>query len=92
METHPSPGYTGDSFLYFNDLRLRVTSSHGLIFWTGGKNLASDFIMLGIQQGKLELSFNLGSGGVVLKYNSTIIDDGLWHRVRANRLDQTAST
>ena len=24
-------------------------------------------------------------------YNSTRVDDGLWHRIRATRLDQTAS-
>lgn len=29
--------------------------------------------------------FNVGSGEMVLEYNSTRIDDGLWHRVRATR-------
>ena len=38
-----------------------------------------------------QFSFNLGSGEAHLVYNSTRVDDGLWHRIRATRLDQTAS-
>ena len=38
-----------------------------------------------------QFAFNLGSGEARLVYNSTRVDDGLWHRIRATRLDQTAS-
>lgn len=103
-----TPSFSGESFLLFNDpdihqnlignsnsinLRVRVTSSHGLLLWVGGQDAApsADFIMIGINNGFVQFSFNLGSGEVVLEYNSTRIDDGLWHRIRATRLEQTAS-
>ena len=38
-----------------------------------------------------QFGYNLGSGEARLVYNSTRVDDGLWHRIRATRLDQTAS-
>ena len=38
-----------------------------------------------------QFAYNLGSGEATLVYNSTRVDDGLWHRIRATRLDQTAS-
>lgn len=107
-EAIPTPSFKGQSFLYFNhqeihknlignsnsiNLRVRVTSSHGLLLWAGGHDAAptADFIMLGVDNGMVQLSYNLGSGEVVLQYNSTRIDDGLWHRVRATRMEQTAS-
>lgn len=33
----------------------------------------------------LHLRYNLGSGEVNIKYNSTKVSDGLWHRIRATR-------
>ena len=33
----------------------------------------------------LHLRYNLGSGEINIKYNSTKVSDGLWHRVRALR-------
>ena len=38
-----------------------------------------------------QFAYNLGSGEGTLVYNSTRVDDGLWHRIRATRLDKTAS-
>jgi hypothetical protein len=35
-----------------------------------------------------QFSFNLGSGEMVLEYNATRIDDGLWHRIRVTRFVQ----
>ena len=32
-----------------------------------------------------QLSYNLGSGEVVLENNMTRVDDGLWHRVKVTR-------
>jgi len=87
------------------NLRLRVTASHGLLLWAGNVpkdnkdnfskegegNVSKDYIMIGISNGLVEFAFNLGSGEARLVYNSTRVDDGLWHRIRATRLDQTAS-
>lgn len=107
-DSFPTPSFSGSSYLLFNNpdlhqnlignsnsinLRVRVTSSHGLLLWAGGQDSApsADFIMIGINAGFVQFSYNLGSGEVVLEYNSTRIDDGLWHRIRATRLERTAS-
>lgn len=54
-------------------------------------DMDSDFIMLAVQDGFVQFSFNLGSGWVQIEYNNTRVDDGLWHRVRATRLDQSGA-
>jgi hypothetical protein len=36
------------------NLRVRVTSSHGLLLWAGGPG--NDFIMLGVRQGVIEVA------------------------------------
>jgi len=100
----PSPAFSATSYLFFSqpeiqqnlvgssnsiNLRVRVTASHGLLLWAG--SVTKDYIMIGVKNGLVEFSFNLGSGEATLVYNSTRVDDGLWHRIRATRLDQTAS-
>jgi hypothetical protein len=102
--TSPSPAFSATSYLFFSqpeiqqnlvgrsnsiNLRVRVTASHGLLLWAG--SVTKDYIMIGVRNGLVEFAFNLGSGEASLVYNSTRVDDGLWHRIRATRLDQTAS-
>jgi len=81
----------GNSNLF--NMRIRMTSSDAILLWAGGHymDLDNDFIMLEVQAGFIQFSFNLGSGWVQMEYNATRVDDGLWHRVRATRLDQKAS-
>lgn len=69
------------------NLRFKTHSANGLILWSGRHtaNEDDDFLSLGIENGYLHLRYNLGSGEVNIKYNSTKVSDGLWHRVRANR-------
>lgn len=69
------------------NLRFKTHSSNGLILWTGRHTAQEDddFLSLGIENGYLHLRYNLGSGEVNIKYNSTKVSDGLWHRIRANR-------
>lgn len=46
---------------------------------------ASDFLLLGVENGFLHFRFNLGNGEGGVVYNDTKIDDGKWHRIRASR-------
>uniref|UniRef100_A0A8W7PQ16 Pikachurin n=1 Tax=Anopheles coluzzii TaxID=1518534 RepID=A0A8W7PQ16_ANOCL len=72
------------------NLRFKTHSANGLILWTGRHSAleGDDFLSLGIENGYLHLRYNLGSGEINIKYNSTKVSDGLWHRVRALRNSQ----
>ena len=69
------------------NLRVKIEGSNGLLLWTGGEAMspASDFLLLGVQNGFLHFRFNLGNGEGGLIYNHTRIDDSKWHRIRATR-------
>ncbi|CAL4097885.1 unnamed protein product, partial [Meganyctiphanes norvegica] len=85
-------------------LWLRFRSSHpdGLLVWAGeedddgepGDLVApplGDSISLQLQNGRLVLRYNLGSGFAQLSYNeSTRLDDGQWHIVRIFRYEREA--
>lgn len=75
------------------NLRVKIESANGLLVWTGGDEMspASDFLLLGIENGFLHFRFNLGNGEGGVIYNDTRIDDGKWHRLRATRIEQTAT-
>lgn len=67
-------------------MRFRTHAADGLLLWSGRRGEGGgDSLALGVRAGLLELRFNLGSGEVVLQYNATRVDDGLWHRVKAIR-------
>ncbi|XP_046585807.1 pikachurin [Neodiprion lecontei] len=108
------PSFSGaNSYLHFSDadtmkriisfrvdinMRFRVSSSSGLLLWSGRQldpqetmDANGDFLALGLDQGYLTLTYNLGSGEASLRYNLTRLDDDLWHRVRAVRNEQWAS-
>ena len=69
------------------NLRVKIESPNGLLLWTGGDDMspASDFLLLGVENGFLHFRFNLGNGEGGVVYNDTKIDDGKWHRIRASR-------
>ena len=69
------------------NLRVKIEGSNGLLLWTGGEAMspASDFLLLGVQNGFLHFRFNLGNGEGGVIYNHTRIDDSKWHRIRATR-------
>ncbi|XP_076319597.1 pikachurin-like isoform X2 [Tachypleus tridentatus] len=77
------------------DIQFRVKSySHdALVLWAGNKKAPSsgDFLALGIKDGFIHLHYSLGSGEVILVHNSSRIDDGKWHSVRALRYEQRGS-
>ncbi|XP_071799279.1 pikachurin-like [Asterias amurensis] len=67
-------------------LEFRTWSSDGLMFWAGRDVMkpTSDFMSLGLDNGMLKWSFNLGSGAVSVLTNKTF-NDGDWHKVIIQR-------
>ncbi|KAM7405193.1 hypothetical protein PAMP_012474 [Pampus punctatissimus] len=70
------------------ELEINTSSSEGLILWQGvergqhGKG--KDFISLGLQNGHLVFSYQLGSGEAKILSQKSI-NDGKWHKVTAVR-------
>ncbi|KAK8400665.1 hypothetical protein O3P69_002461 [Scylla paramamosain] len=83
-------------------LRFRSEAPDGLLMWAGEGHITSslggllgpppgDSLTLGLQDGRLSLSYNLGSGFAHLTYNNTgRLDDGQWHTVRLSRYEREA--
>ncbi|XP_041041451.1 pikachurin [Carcharodon carcharias] len=71
-------------------MRFKTTVDDGLLLWRGDSTmrLNSDFISLGLQDGALVFSYNLGSGTVDIMVNGSFHDDR-WHRVKAVRDGQS---
>ncbi|XP_039955222.1 uncharacterized protein LOC120771342 [Bactrocera tryoni] len=73
------------------NLRIKTHSPNGVILWTGRQGTTeenADFLSLGIENGYLHFRYDLGSGEVDIKFNTSRVSDGLWHRVRAFRDSQ----
>ncbi|KAJ6656843.1 hypothetical protein lerEdw1_003174 [Lerista edwardsae] len=70
------------------ELEVRTSSPSGLLLWQGVKDgesgKAKDFISLGLQDGHLVFSYQLGSGEANI-LSEDPVDDGEWHRVTAVR-------
>ncbi|XP_054705507.1 basement membrane-specific heparan sulfate proteoglycan core protein isoform X3 [Grus americana] len=70
------------------ELELRTGSANGLLLWhgagpgEGGK--AKDFVGLGLKDGHLVFSYQLGSGEAAI-VSEDPINDGEWHRVTVTR-------
>ncbi|XP_048451342.1 pikachurin isoform X1 [Rhincodon typus] len=71
-------------------MRFKTTADDGLLLWRGDSTMRinSDFISLGLQDGALVFSYNLGSGTVAVVVNGSFHDDR-WHRVKAVRDGQS---
>ncbi|XP_078071334.1 pikachurin isoform X2 [Mustelus asterias] len=71
-------------------MRFKTTADDGLLLWRGDSTmrLNSDFISLGLQDGALVFSYNLGSGTASIMVNGSFHDDR-WHRVKAVRDGQS---
>jgi len=66
-------------------LKFKTFAENGLIFLIGfpGK----DYLSLEIREGKLFYQYDLGSGRAEMK-SLQRVNDGQWHHVSANRLNQ----
>ncbi|EGW06639.1 Pikachurin [Cricetulus griseus] len=71
-------------------MRFKTTAKDGLLLWRGDSPLRpnSDFISLGLRDGALVFSYNLGSGVASIMVNGSF-SDGRWHRVKAVRDGQS---
>ncbi|XP_040441615.1 LOW QUALITY PROTEIN: basement membrane-specific heparan sulfate proteoglycan core protein [Falco naumanni] len=70
------------------ELELRTGSADGLLLWHGAEpgegGKAKDFIGLGLKDGHLVFSYQLGSGEATI-ISEDPINDGEWHRVVVTR-------
>ncbi|XP_076027092.1 pikachurin [Genypterus blacodes] len=71
-------------------MRFKSTAKDGLLLWRGDSPMRpnSDFLSMGLQDGALIFSYNLGSGVANIVVNGSF-NDGKWHRVKAVRDGQT---
>lgn len=71
-------------------MRFKTTAKDGLLMWRGDTPMRSnsDFISLGLRDGALVFSYNLGSGVASIMVNGSF-NDGRWHRVKAVRDGQS---
>ncbi|KAJ8381062.1 hypothetical protein SKAU_G00018400 [Synaphobranchus kaupii] len=71
-------------------MRFKSSAQDGLLLWRGDSPMRpnSDFLSLGLQDGALIFSYNLGSGVGTAMVNGTF-SDGRWHRVKAVRDGQS---
>uniref|UniRef100_A0A3P8YZJ0 EGF like, fibronectin type III and laminin G domains n=1 Tax=Esox lucius TaxID=8010 RepID=A0A3P8YZJ0_ESOLU len=71
-------------------MRFKSTAEDGLLLWRGDSQVRpnSDFLSLGLQDGALIFSYNLGSGVANVIVNGSF-SDGRWHRVKAVRDGQS---
>ncbi|XP_077418351.1 pikachurin [Vanacampus margaritifer] len=71
-------------------MRFKSSAGDGLLLWRGDTPMRanSDFLSVGLQNGALIFSYNLGSGAANIVVNGTFTD-GKWHRVKAVRDGQS---
>ncbi|TRZ02482.1 hypothetical protein DNTS_030304 [Danionella cerebrum] len=66
------------------ELSIRTEATHGLILWSGKGVERSDYIALAIVDGRVQMTFDLGSKPVVLR--STVrVNTNRWIRIKASR-------
>lgn len=66
-------------------MRLKSHSPDGLLFYVGEYDVSpsSDYLAIGLVNGQLQLSYDLGDGESVIVSNETRrLDDGQWHFIR----------
>ncbi|XP_041953837.1 basement membrane-specific heparan sulfate proteoglycan core protein isoform X8 [Alosa sapidissima] len=70
------------------ELEIHTTSGEGLILWQGvelgDEGKGKDFISLGLQNGRVVFSYQLGSGEAEIMSKDPI-NDGHWHKITAVR-------
>ncbi|XP_010625959.1 agrin isoform X3 [Fukomys damarensis] len=72
------------------ELSLRTEATQGLVLWSGKATERTDYVALAIVDGRLQLSYDLGSQPVVLR--STVkVNTNHWLRVRAHREQREGS-
>uniref|UniRef100_A0A8C9RLP8 Agrin n=1 Tax=Scleropages formosus TaxID=113540 RepID=A0A8C9RLP8_SCLFO len=66
------------------ELSIRTEATHGLILWSGKGTERSDYIALAVVDGRVQMTYDLGSKPVVLQ-SSVRVDTNRWIRIKASR-------
>ncbi|XP_012590000.1 PREDICTED: agrin [Condylura cristata] len=72
------------------ELSLRTEATQGLVLWSGKAAARADYVALAIVDGRLQLTYDLGSRPVTLR-SSVPVNTGRWLRVRAHREQRAGS-
>lgn len=66
------------------ELSIRTEATHGLLLWSGKGVERSDYIALAIVDGRVQMTYDLGSKPVVLR-SSVRVNTNHWIRIKASR-------
>ncbi|KAM4737420.1 agrin isoform 3-T3 [Anableps anableps] len=66
------------------ELSIRTEATQGLLLWSGKGVERSDYIALAIVDGRVQMTYDLGSKAVVLS-SSVRVDTNRWIRIKASR-------
>ncbi|XP_076874473.1 agrin [Brachyhypopomus gauderio] len=66
------------------ELSIKTEATHGLILWSGKGVERSDYIALAIVDGRVQMTYDLGSKPVVL-HSSVRVNTNRWTRIKASR-------
>lgn len=66
------------------ELSIRTEATQGLVLWSGKGVERSDYIALAIVDGRVQMTYDLGSKPVVLR-SSVHVDTNRWIRIKASR-------
>ncbi|XP_056277972.1 agrin isoform X4 [Pseudoliparis swirei] len=66
------------------ELSVRTEATQGLVLWSGKGVERSDYIALAIVDGRVQMTYDLGSKPVVLR-SSVRVDTNRWIRIKASR-------
>ncbi|XP_030883006.1 agrin isoform X4 [Leptonychotes weddellii] len=72
------------------ELSLRTEATQGLVLWSGKATERADYLALAIVDGRLQLTYDLGSQPVVL-HSTVPVNTNRWLRVRAHREQREGS-
>uniref|UniRef100_A0A9J7XRC1 Agrin n=1 Tax=Cyprinus carpio carpio TaxID=630221 RepID=A0A9J7XRC1_CYPCA len=85
-ESLENPSDQSEKALLVNkfELSIRTEATHGLILWSGKGVERSDYIALAIVDGRVQMTYDLGSKPVVLR-SSVRVNTNRWIRIKASR-------
>ncbi|KAJ8360756.1 hypothetical protein SKAU_G00172810 [Synaphobranchus kaupii] len=66
------------------ELSIKTEATHGLILWSGKGMERSDYIALALVDGRVQMTYDLGSKPVVLR-SSVRVNTNRWIRIKASR-------
>ncbi|XP_047662867.1 agrin isoform X7 [Tachysurus fulvidraco] len=85
-ESLETPSDQSEKALLVNkfELSIKTEATHGLLLWSGKGVERSDYIALAIVDGRVQMTYDLGSKPVVLR-SSVRVNTNHWIRIKASR-------